>query len=74
MEAFKIITTRECFCEHYLHEKTNYPREGLVEKRFEAGVVLTCREVWANFFGEYYRCKHEDGHADISVKNAKVIQ
>ena len=31
MRKFKV--KEDCFCEGYLHEKFNYPREGLIEKK-----------------------------------------
>ena len=67
----KIEITNDCFCEHYLHESINYPRPGLIEQKFKKGEVLEVIEEWSNFYGSYYRCKTEVGHADISRSNAR---
>jgi hypothetical protein len=68
----QVEITNDCFCEHYLHEATNYPRPGLVEQKFQKGDVLDVIEEWQNFYGSYYRCKTEVGTADISKRNAII--
>lgn len=70
----KIEIIKDCFCEHYLHEITKYPRPGLKEKKFQKGQILTLQDKWTNYFGTYFKCKHEDGTVDIDVNNAKIIE
>ena len=68
----KIKITKDCLCEHYLHEATNYPRAGLVKKEFKVGEVFEVESEWNNFYGSYYKILYKDSYADIAVHNAEV--
>ena len=54
------IVLEDCFCEHYLHEKTKYPRPGLVELKLYKGEKVIYVNEWSNFYGDYIRVKKED--------------
>ncbi len=69
-----IEVTKDCLCEHYVHEILNYPRPGLVEKRFTVGETFDNVKEWSNFYGTYYRVKVGDKYHDISTLNAKIIK
>ena len=72
----RIEITKDCFCEHYLHEITFYPRNGLIERKFSKGDQLDVEKTWNNCYGEYYRCSDEIsqwGYVDINLTNAKII-
>jgi len=70
----KYIVTTDCFCEHYLHEKTKYPREGLVElKLYKDDVVLLIRN-WQNFYGLYRRVEKDGQIYDIKIDNLKPLR
>lgn len=71
----KIIElTEDTMCAHDKHEMTNYPRPWFHAKpKLKKGTRLTVKEEWANFYGSYYRCDHENGEYDIPKDKAKVI-
>jgi len=70
----KVLVTKDCYCEHYLHEKTKYPREGLVEVTFKNGEEVELIREWNNFYGSYYKVKKSDGTTgDLDVTNGKLI-
>lgn len=69
----RIEVIKECFCEHYLHEKINYPREGLVEKKFYPGEKFDVKEKWNNFYGVFYRVEVDGKTHDIDIHNCRVI-
>lgn len=52
----------------------NYPRPGLVEKKFKSGETFEVDREWSNFYGSYYRVKVDGKSHDISTSNAKIIQ
>ena len=66
----KII--KDCYCEHYLHEITNYPREGLVEKKLQEGDIVNLVKQWNNFYGEYYRVEKDGEEYDIATENIVI--
>lgn len=71
----KIRLTENAMCAHDLHELTKYPRPWFKAKpTLPKGTVLTVKEQWANFFGSYYRCEHENGTYDIKRIEAEVIE
>jgi hypothetical protein len=74
----KIKITKDCLCEHYLHEAKNYPREGLIKKEFSVGQEFEVKTQFGNFYGSYFRifCEvnGEPTFADIAVHNAEIIQ
>lgn len=69
----KIKITRDCCCEHDLHEMAYYPRSGQTLQKFKEGDILEYLSDFDNFYGSYYRCKTKKGTADISKVNAVLI-
>lgn len=69
-----IEVIKDCLCEHYVHEIMNYPRPGLVEKKFKVGETFEVDGEWSNFYGSYYRVKVDGRYHDISKNNVKIIQ
>lgn len=68
-----IEITKDCYCEHDIHEMTHYPRsEYKMKPQLKTGTELEVIEEWSNFYGRYYRVKTNDGIYDISYSNAKV--
>jgi len=52
----KALTLKhDCFCQHYLHEKKNYDRPSLEEKKLKKGDIVIYVESWSNFYGGYIR-------------------
>ena len=70
----KIEITKDCICEHYLHEIMNYPRPGLenIKKNFKVGEQYEVDVKWDNYYGEYYRVKGDGVYHDVSVNNCKI--
>lgn len=52
MKNYKV--TEDCYCEGYLHELMNYPREGLKERKLLKGDEVTFKNEFSNFYGRYY--------------------
>ncbi len=72
MRKFKV--TQDSFCEGYLHEKYNYPREGLVEKKLLKGDEVELKEEWSNFYGSYLRVIKGGKTYDMLHKNLEEIR
>lgn len=72
----KIEITKDCICEHYLHEIINYPRPGLenIKKNFKVGEQYEVDVKWDNYYGEYYRVKGDGVYHDVSVNNCKIVK
>ena len=72
----RIEITKDCTCEHYLHEVMNYPRPGLdsLKKQFKVGEQYDVDTKWSNFYGEYYRVKGNGLFHDVLVSNCKIIK
>lgn len=72
--GLELEVVNDCFCEGYLHEITNYPREGLEEKKLKKGDIVTVEKKWSNFYGTYIRVKKEGGNYsyDITTNNLKL--
>ena len=72
----KIEITKDCICEHYLHEVMNYPRPGLdnLKKQFKIGEQYDVDTKWSNFYGEYYRVKGNGLFHDVLVSNCKIVK
>jgi hypothetical protein len=72
----KIEITKDCICEHYLHEIMDYPRTGLekLKKDFKVGEQYKVDTKWSNFYGEYYRVKGDGLYHDVSVNNCKLLK
>lgn len=71
MKKFEV--KEDCFCEGYLHEKINYPREGLVEKKLLKGDTVELKEEWSNFYGSYLRVIKDGIQYDIKHKYLKEV-
>lgn len=70
----KYVVVRDCYCEHYLHEKLNYPREGLKELKLYKDDVVELIEEFQNFIGFYYRVNKDGTVYDISPSNLKPLR
>lgn len=71
----KIKLIKDTMCAGDMHELLHYPRPWFKPKpELLAGTILEVKEVWSNFYGRYFRCMHENGTYDISVKNAEIIK
>ena len=72
----KIEITKDCICEHFLHEIMNYPRPGLenIKKNFKVGEQYEVDVKWDNYYGEYYRVKGDGVYHDVSVNNCKIVK
>lgn len=64
---YKVI--KDCLCEHYLHEITNYPRPGLIRKELKEGDIVKLIKKWNNFYGFYYRVEKDGIIYDIDPIN-----
>lgn len=71
----KVKVTKECMCEHYLHEVTNYYREGLesMKKTFHVDEEYEVIKKWNNFYGSYYTVQGDSRTHDLSINNCIVI-
>ena len=69
----KAIITKDCFCEHYLHEKFKYPRPGLIEKKLKEGDEVEFIREWFNLYGVYYEVKKDGLKYDIDISNIKLL-
>jgi hypothetical protein len=67
MKKFKVKV--DCFCEGYLHEKLNYPRKGLIEKKLLKDDIVEFKEEWSNFYGSYIRVVKDGKHYDMLREN-----
>jgi len=72
MRKFRV--KQDCFCEGYLHEKFNYPREGLVEKKLYKDDMVELKEEWGNFYGSYLRVVKDGKHYDMLPKNLEEVR
>jgi len=72
MKKYKV--KEDCFCEHYLHEITNYPREGLVEKKLLKNDIVEIEKEWSNFYGNYLRVTKDDTYYDIPHNKLEEIK
>lgn len=70
----KFIVKEDCFCEGYLHEKINYPRKGLVEKKLHKGDIVELDKEWCNFYGCYLRVNKDNNYYDMLHKNLEEIK
>lgn len=72
MRKFRV--KQDCFCEGYLHEMFNYPREGLVEKKLYKDDMVKLKEEWSNFYGSYLRVVKDGKHYDMLPKNLEEVR
>lgn len=70
----KLKVTQDCLCQHYIHEKTKYPREGLVEKKLKKGEIVDFIKEWTNFYGTYWRVEKNDVTYDILPENLTTYE
>ena len=72
----KIEITKDCVCEHYIHEIMNYPRPELdkLKKEFKVGEQYDVDTEWSNFNGRYYRVKGDKFFHDVLVNNCKIVK
>ena len=69
-----IQLTEDTMCAHDRHELTHYPRPWFKAKpTLHTGAVLEVKEIFTNFYGQYYKCETKDGVYDIPVENAKDV-
>lgn len=61
---------KDCFCEGYLHEKINYPRPNLIERKLQKGAPVAFIQYWSNLYGSYVRVKDENNiEYDLKAEN-----
>ena len=64
----------DTMCAHDLYEMKNYPRPWFHAKpELPKGTRLDVVKKWTNFYGTYYRCRHENGEYDIPMDKAMVV-
>lgn len=74
MATMIIELTEDTMCAHDLHELKHYPRPWFHAKpKLPKGTRLKVKEQWANFYGAYFRCEHENGEYDIPEGKALII-
>jgi hypothetical protein len=73
MEIRKFRVKEDCFCQGYLHERYNYPRAGLVEKKLKKDDVVELKEEWWNFYGSYLRVIKNGEYYDLLRENLEEI-
>ena len=69
----RFIVKEDCFCQGYLHEKFNYPREGLIEKKLIKGDEVVFKEEWQNLYGKYIRVIKDGKSYDILPEKLQDI-
>jgi hypothetical protein len=70
----KLKIKRDCFCQRYLHEKRNYPREGLVEMKLSKGDEVGLMSVWSNFYGVFVRVRKGEEYYDVLKEDLEDIE
>lgn len=71
MKTFRV--KEDCYCEHYLHEKRNYPRKGLKKKKLKKDDEVTFINEWRNFYGYYYRVEKDGIRYDIPPEKLQEL-
>ena len=61
----EITLTKDCYDEQEIHYFN------IKKPLLKAGTVLKVKYRWANYYGTYYRCEHENGTYDIKRSNCK---
>jgi hypothetical protein len=74
----KLKIAQKCICEHFKHERANYPREGhrTVDEpkyTFMPGEEVFFVNEWSNFYGTYYRVTREEGRTQTYDLNPDCI-
>ena len=69
----ELYVIEDCYCAHYLHEKTNYPRKGLVVKKLFKGDIVKFNNTIINFYGSFYRVIKDNKTYDIEPKYLKTL-
>jgi hypothetical protein len=67
----KYLVIKDCYCQHYLHEKIFYPRQGLEEKKLSAGDEVEFVKEWQNLYGSYLRVEKDGVTYDLLPENLK---
>lgn len=68
----KYIVLNDCYCQGYLYELMNYPREGLKEKKLKKGDIVEFVNEWQNFYGTYFRCKKDGITYDLLKEDVEL--
>lgn len=74
----KLIVKKECVCKRFLHESSNYPRDGYRQENkpeytLKPGDTVTFISEWGNFYGYYYRVKKEDSDRSLDIEPDNFI-
>ena len=69
----KFLVKEDCFCEHYLHEINNYPRDGLKEKKLLKGDMVEFVKEWWNYYGKFIRVEKDGIEYDIIPEKLQEI-
>jgi hypothetical protein len=69
----KYIVINDCCCQHYLHEKSFYPRQGLEEKKLSVGDKVEFVKEWQNLYGAYVRVQKDGITYDLLHKDLKKL-
>lgn len=71
----KIKLKTDTGCAHDEHEMTYYPRPHYkVKPILKKDTLLDVQERWMNFYGQYYRCRTQDGLYDIPIDKAVIVE
>lgn len=73
LKGSKLVANKDTICMSYIHEVTNHYREGLVKLELKKGDEVELIEEWNNFYGKYYRVKHNNNILDILVSDLNPI-
>ena len=72
-EGDELEIINDCLSADYMHEVTNYPREGLIRKELKAGDVVTFKDVFQNFYGEYCVVTKDGILYHVEPSNLKIL-
>lgn len=70
----KFRVKEDCFCSHYMHEITNYPRPGLKELKLKKGDEVEYIDTYTNFYGSYIRVTNGEDEMDILPQYLEEIK
>lgn len=65
----KLLKSCYCYDEYYLHESSQYCREGLQDLKLKEGDIVEVIGCWKNFYGSYIKCKFNNEIYDIKPTN-----
>ena len=71
----RIRITKDCYCEHDMHEIMYYYRKGLIKKPMlkEGSEYIVTGEIYQNFYGKYFIVNTPDGEYHIDKQNVDII-